>query len=160
VFPLEVLPAISIGASLFHVVISLFVLIAGIIIFNGYINWTSIFIPLIFIPIAFFILGLSWILSSLGVYMRDVGQTIGILTPVLMFLSPVFYSIDALPSRFQSWMMLNPLSFIIEQARAVLIEGVMPNWNLLGIYTLGATVFMWCGYVWFQKTRKGFADVL
>jgi len=133
---------------------------AGIIIFNGYLYWTSIYIFLIFIPLAFFVLGLSWILASLVVYMRDVGQSIGILTSILMFLSHVFYSIDVLPSRFQFWMMLNPLSFIIEQARVVLIEGAMPNWDLLGKYTLGALVFMWFGYVWFQKTRRGFSDVL
>jgi lipopolysaccharide transport system permease protein len=160
VFPLEILPVISIGTSLFHALISLFVLMVAITIFNGHLNWTTILIPLIFIPLVFLIMGLSWILASLGVYMRDVGQTIGILTSVLMFLSPVFYSIDALPPRFQFWLMLNPLSFIIEQARAVLIQGQMPSWDLLGIYTLGALIFMWCGYVWFQKTRKGFADVL
>jgi len=160
VFPLEILPVISLGASFFYAVISLFVLMVGIIIFNGYLYWTSIYIFLIFIPLAFFVLGLSWILASLVVYMRDVGQSIGILTSILMFLSPVFYSIDVLPSRFQFWMMLNPLSFIIEQARVVLIEGAMPNWDLLGKYTLGALVFMWFGYVWFQKTRRGFSDVL
>jgi lipopolysaccharide transport system permease protein len=160
VFPLEVLPVISIGASLFHTAISLCVLMGGLIFFNGYINWTAILVPLIFIPLVFLILGLSWILASLGVYVRDVGQTIGILTSVLMFLSPVFYSIDALPPAFQFWMMLNPLSFIIEQARAVLIQGLIPNWDLLGIYTAGALTFMWCGYVWFQRTRKGLADVL
>lgn len=160
VFPLEILSVVSIGTSLFHALISLFVLMAGIIIFNGYLTWTTIFIPLIFIPLVLFILGLSWILSSLGVYMRDVGQTTGILTSVLMFLSPVFYSIDALPPRFQFWLMLNPLSFIIEQARAVLILGVMPNWGMLGLYTVGALIFMWSGFAWFQKTRRGFADVL
>jgi lipopolysaccharide transport system permease protein len=160
VFPLEILPVISIGTSLFHAVISLFVLMSGLIFFNGHISWATILIPLIFIPLVFLILGLSWILASLAVYMRDVGQTIGILTSVLMFLSPVFYSIDALPPRFQFWLMLNPLSFIIEQARAVLIQEQMPDWGLLGIYTLWALIFMWCGYAWFQKTRKGFADVL
>lgn len=160
VFPLEILTVISIGTSLFHALISFFVLIGSMMIFNGHIAWTTMLMPLILIPLVFLVLGLSWILASLGVYMRDVGQTIGILCSVLMFLSPVFYSIDALPSRFQFWMMLNPLSFIIEQARVVLIQGHMPNWDLLGIYTLGALIFMWFGYAWFQKTRKGFADVL
>lgn len=160
VFPLDILPVISIGSSLFHTVISLFVLLVAIVIFNGYLNWATIFIPLIFIPLIFFILGLAWILASLGVYLRDIGQTIGLLTSALMFLSPVFYSIELLPPRFQFWMRLNPLSFIIKEARAVLIEGVMPSWYLLGIYTLGATIFMWCGFAWFQKTRKGFSDVL
>lgn len=160
VFPLEILPVISIGTSLFHALISLLVLMMAITIFNDHLNWTAILILLIFLPLTFLILGLSWILASLGVYMRDVGQSIGIITAALMFLSPVFYSIDTLPPSFQFWLMLNPLSFIIEQARIVLIQGQMPNWDLLGIYTAGALIFMWCGYAWFQRTRKGFADVL
>ena len=92
--------------------------------------------------------------------MRDVGQTIAILTPVLTFLSPVFYPIDALPVKYQSWMMLNPLSFIIEQARSVLILGMLPNWFGLMSYTIFSLFLTMLGFSWFQKTRKGFADVL
>ena len=99
-------------------------------------------------------------LASLGVYLRDVGQTIGIITTVLMFLAPVFYPITAVPERFRPFIMANPVTFIIEQARDVLIWGNLPNWLGLGTYTLVATIVAWAGYAWFQKTRKGFADVL
>jgi len=92
--------------------------------------------------------------------MRDVGQTINILTTVLMFMSPVFYPVSALPLEFQSVMMLNPLTFIIEQLRGVMIFGQEPNWTGLGAYSLISLLVMWLGYSWFQKTRKGFADVL
>jgi lipopolysaccharide transport system permease protein len=78
----------------------------------------------------------------------------------MLFLSPVFYPVTALPEEFRPWVMANPLSFIIEQAREVLIWGHVPNWTGLGGYTLVATVIAWTGYAWFQKTRKGFADVL
>ena len=100
-------------------------------------------------------LGLAWMLASLGVFLRDVGQTIGIITTVMMFLSPVFYPVTALPEEFRPWIMANPLTFIIEQAREVLIWGHLPDWVGLGIYTLAATVVAWAGYAWFQKTRKG-----
>ncbi len=96
----------------------------------------------------------------MGVFLRDVGQTIGIITTVLMFLSPVFYPVTAVPERFRPFIMANPLTFIIEQAREVLIWGRVPNWIGLGIYSLVATFVAWAGYAWFQKTRKGFADVL
>ena len=99
-------------------------------------------------------------LASIGAFLRDVGQTIGIITTVLMFLSPVFYPVTAVPERFRPFIMANPLTFIIEQAREVLIWGHMPNWLGLSIYTLAATLVTWAGYAWFQKTRKGFADVL
>jgi lipopolysaccharide transport system permease protein len=92
--------------------------------------------------------------------LRDVGQTISLLTTVLMFLSPVFYPVDAVPPRFRPFIMANPLTFIIEQARDVLVWGKMPHWLGLAVYLIAACVVAWVGYAWFQKTRKGFADVL
>lgn len=160
VFPLEILPVISMGAALFHSLISVGVLLAAFVLFNGYLHWTVILVPLVFLPLVFLALGLSWILASLGVFLRDVGQTIGIVTSVLMFLSPVFYPISAVPERFRPFIMANPLTFIIEQAREVLVWGHTPDWAGLGAYTLAATVIAWGGFAWFQKTRKGFADVL
>lgn len=160
VFPLEILPVIAMGATLFHSLISLGVLLAAFALFNGYLHWTAIFTPLVLLPLVILTLGLAWMLASLGVFLRDVGQTIGILTTVLMFLSPVFYPVTAVPERFRPFIMANPLTFIIEQARAVLIWGQLPNWSGLGIYTLAAAAIAWAGYAWFQKTRKGFADVL
>ncbi|MDO9104109.1 MAG: ABC transporter permease [Methylovulum sp.] len=160
VFPIEILPVIVTGAALFHGLISLVVLLAAFTVFNGYLNWTVIFIPLVLLPLIILITGLAWMLASIGVFLRDVGQTIGIITTVLMFLSPVFYPVTAVPERFRPFIMANPLTFIIEQSREVLIWGHLPNWIGLGIYTLAAVVIAWAGYAWFQKTRKGFADVL
>lgn len=160
VFPLEILPVIATGAALFHNLISLGVLLAAFGIFNGYLHWTAVFTPLVLLPLVILATGLSWMLASLGVFLRDVGQTIAIITTVLMFLSPVFYPVTAVPERFRPFIMANPLTFIIEQARDVLIWGHMPNWLGLGAYTLAAVAIAWAGYAWFQKTRKGFADVL
>jgi lipopolysaccharide transport system permease protein len=160
VFPLEILPAIAMGAALFHSLISLGVLLAAFALFNGYLHWTAIFTPLVLLPLVILTLGLAWMLASLGVFLRDVGQTIGIITMVMMFLSPVFYPVTALPEKFRPWLMANPLTYIIEQAREVLVWGHLPEWSGLGIYTLAGTAVAWAGYAWFQKTRKGFADVL
>ncbi len=160
IFPLEILPVIAMGAALFHSLISLCVLLAAFALFNSYLPWTVIFTPLVLLPLIILTTGLAWILAAMGVYLRDVGQTIGIITTVLMFLSPVFYPVTAVPERFRVFIMANPLTFIIEQTREVLIWGHLPNWAGLGIYTLAATIIAWAGYALFQKTRKGFADVL
>lgn len=160
VFPIEILPVISVCAALFHAFISLAVLLLAFLIFNQYLHWTVIFIPLVILPLIVIITGLAWILASLGVFLRDVSQTIGVLTTVLMFLSPVFYPITAVPERFRPFILANPLTFIIEQSREVLIWGRLPNWSGLIAYLMVATVIAWIGYAWFQKTRKGFADVL
>lgn len=160
VFPLEILPVIALGVALFHSAISAGVLLAAFALFNGYLHWTAIFAPIVLLPLVILTLGLGWMLASLGVFLRDVGQTIGIITTVLMFLSPVFYPVTAVPERFRPWIIANPLTFMIEQARDVLIWGHLPKWSGLGIYTLTAIAVAWAGYAWFQKTRKGFADVL
>jgi lipopolysaccharide transport system permease protein len=160
IFPIEILPVVAMGAALFHSLISLGVLLIAFALFNGYLHWTAILTPLVFLPLVILTTGIAWMLASLGVFLRDVGQTIGIITTVLMFLSPVFYPVTAVPERFRPFIMANPLTFIIEQAREVLIWGHLPNWFGLSIYTLVAVGIAWIGYMWFQKTRKGFADVL
>jgi lipopolysaccharide transport system permease protein len=160
IFPLEILPVISMGAALFHSLVSLTVLLIAFVIFNSHLYWTVIFTPLVLLPLVILSLGCAWVLASLGVFIRDVGQTIGIITTVMMFLSPVFFPVTSLPEAYRPFIMANPLTFIIEQAREVLIWGHPPNWTGLGIYALAATAVAWTGYAWFQKTRKGFADVL
>lgn len=160
VFPLELLPIISMGSAIFHALVSLLILVATFLLVNGYLPWTALYLPLVFAPLIILSLGFSWFLASIGVFVRDVGQTVGLLTTVLMFVSPIFYPLSSLPEEFQGWIALSPVSFIIEQARAVLIFGKAPDWMGLRLYTLVAIIIMWLGYAWFQKTRKGFADVL
>ena len=160
VFPLELLSVSSLLSVIFHTIISIVVLLIAFVLFNGYLHWTVVLIPVVLFPLIIFTLGISWLLSSLGVFLRDVGQTISIIVTVLMFLSPIFYPISALPKDFQPIIMLNPLTFIIEQSRNVLIWGKLPDFMGLAIYSVIALVIMWLCYVWFQKTRKGFADVL
>lgn len=160
VFPLEILPLIVMGAALFHAMISLAVLLSAFFLLNGYLHWTALLLPLVLMPLLILIMGLAWILASLGVFLRDVGQFVTILTTVLTFLSPIFYPVSAVPEAARVFIMANPLTFIIEQSREVLLWGHLPDWSGLGLYTLVALVFAWAGFVWFQKTRKGFADVL
>ena len=160
VFPLEILPVISVGAALFHATISLAVLVCATVAIDGRLTWTAVYIFPILFPLVVLTTGLAWILASLGVFLRDVSQTIVLLTTVLTFLSPVFYPASAVPTIYRPYIMANPLTFVIEQARDVLIWGNQPDWSGLGLYSLAALCVAWAGYAWFQKTRKGFADVL
>lgn len=160
VFPLEILPIVSMCTALFHSGVSLTVLLGAIFLMDGNLSLTMLYLPLVVLPYIIFVQGLAWILASLGVYLRDVGQTIGIVTTVMLFLSPVFFPVSALPEDLRPLMLANPLTFIIEQVRDVLIWGRTPDWIGLGLYSLMALLTAWIGYAWFQRTRKGFADVL
>lgn len=160
VFPLEVLPIVTAGVALFHAAISLAVLLGAVFVISGSIPWTAVLLPLVLFPLLMLTLGVAWWLASLGVFLRDVGQVVGLLTTVLLFLSPVFFPITSVPEFFRPWMQANPLTFAIEQSRAVLIFGEAPDWQAWLLNTVAAGVVGWAGYAWFQKTRKGFADVL
>lgn len=160
VFPLEILPVVSVGAALFHCAASLAVLLMAFLIFNGYLHSTILLVPLVLLPLVVLTLGFAWIFASLGVFVRDVGQAMGMFTTIMLFLSPVFFPVTALPEIYRPFIMANPLTFIIEQAREVLIWGRSPDWTGLLLYTAVAAAVAWSGYAWFQKTRKGFADVL
>jgi lipopolysaccharide transport system permease protein len=159
-FPLEILPLISLGSALFHTTISTGVWLIFYILFFGSPPLTVLLFPVVIAPLLLFVLGLSWLFASLGVYLRDVAQVIGIITTALMFLSPVFYPASALPQRYATVLRLNPLTSVIEQTRDVLIWGRPPQINVLSIEIAVGALLAWAGFAWFQKTRKGFADVL
>lgn len=160
VFPLEILPVVAMGASVFNALVSLVIWLLAYILLIGIPHPTALLLPLVILPFVIGILGASWFLASLGVFLRDVSQTVGILTTALMFLAPVFYSTRNLPPQFKPVILANPATFIIEQARAVLVWGRMPDWAGLGLYLLVSLLVAWLGFWWFQRTRKGFADVL
>ena len=160
VFPLEVLPVVSMGAALFHGLVSMVVWFIFYLIFFGVPPVTALLFPMVFLPLILLTLGLSWLLASLGVYLRDVSQVVTVLTGVLMFMSPVFYPISALPPEFQGVLLMNPLTASIEMLRGVVYWGRVPGIEIyFGNLALGI-ISAWIGFFWFQKTRKGFADVL
>jgi len=160
IFPLEILPVIALGSALFHMLISMVVLLCAILLLGTGLSWTALLFPLVIFPLLLATLGLAWFLAALGVYVRDIAQVTGMVTTVLMFLSPVFYPVSSLPAKYQFWIHLNPLTFVIEESRKVLVFGQLPNLTGWAIYLIASIAIAWLGFVWFQKTRKGFADVL
>jgi len=160
VFPLEILPWVAMGSALFHALVSLAVWAVFYLLVYAGIHWTAVLFPLVILPLVLATMGIAWILTSLGVFVRDITQVIGILTTVLLFLSPIFYPVSALPQQYQMLLHLNPLTFMIEEARAVLIWGRLPDWAGWAVYFAISLAIAWIGFWWFQKTRKGFADVI
>jgi len=160
VFPLEILPCVVLGAGLFQAGISFVVWLIFSLVVAGFPPLTIVFLPLLLLPLMLYIIGLTWFLAALGVYLRDVAQIVAILTMTLMFLTPLFYPITAIPEQYRVYIYANPLTFIVEQVRAVAYFGTPVNWLGLVVLTIGGFVVAWAGYFWFQKTRKGFADVI
>jgi lipopolysaccharide transport system permease protein len=160
VFPIDCLPWVLLGAALFHAAASLAVLLLANAVLRGVVPWTAVLLPIVLLPLLLLALGLAWALAALGVYLRDIGHLVNALLTVLLFLSPVFYPASSLPEPIHRLIMLNPLTAVLESARAVLLWGQQPDWLLLLPCTLVAALVAWLGWLWFDRTRSGFADVL
>jgi lipopolysaccharide transport system permease protein len=160
VFPLEILPFVKLLSALTNAVFSLVVLFVGILIFNHFIHWTALLLPLIWLPIIMFTLGCGYFLASLGVFVRDMGTVIGVLTTILFFLTPIFYPISAVPEQFRIYCRINPIAIFVEDARRIVLWGLFPDWPwfFFGVALSAAVLIL--GFVWFMKSKKAFADVI
>lgn len=160
VFPLEILPMVALGSALVHLAIGFCVWGAFYVVVFGLPQASALLLPLVLLPLLLFTLGLSWFLASIGVYLRDTGQVVGIATTALLFLSPVFYPLTALPADLRPFLRLNPLTASIEQVRGALFWGISPEPLGFLLLLMGALCIAWAGFAWFQGTRKGFGDVI
>lgn len=160
VFPLEVLPWVSIGSALFHSGVSLIVWLSAYTLLFGLPHITALLLPIVIVPLLLSTIGISWALASLGVFLRDVTQLISIISTSLMFLSPIFYPVTALPEKYRPLLYINPMTPVVEQTRAMLYWGLVPDGRITLCYFAASLLIAWIGFAWFQKTRKGFADVI
>ncbi|HSF20321.1 MAG TPA: ABC transporter permease [Vicinamibacteria bacterium] len=159
-FPLYVLPVVITISALAHAILSFVILVVAVWIAWGFVNWTLVLLPISLFPLVMLCLGVSWFLSALGVFVRDISHVTNLLITALLFLSPIFYPVSAIPLWLQPLHQLNPLSIIIEQVRAVTIWGRTPDWFQLAAVSALTFGLALCGYAWFERTREGFADVM
>lgn len=160
IFPLEILPWVNLCSSIFQSLVSLIAWLVCYIVMFGSPQLTLFWLPIIFVPLILFTMGLSWFFASLGTYLRDIGQIVGVATTALLFLTPIFYPLSAIPEKYRQIIYLNPLAVITENTRNVLIWGKLPDFGDLMLLTVTCGFVFVIGFAWFQKTRKGFADVV
>jgi lipopolysaccharide transport system permease protein len=160
IFPLEILPWVSLGTALFHACVSLVVWVTAYTILVQAPPLTFFLLPPLLVPFSLLIVGLSWGIASLGVFLRDISQVMSLVVTALMFMSPIFYPVSAVPEDYRFLIYLNPLTPMVEQARDVMYWGRLPDPRVVVIYFAVSIITAWVGFAWFQKTRKGFADVL
>jgi lipopolysaccharide transport system permease protein len=160
VFPLEILPVSVMGSALIHSLIGLGIVLAGLLISSGELHWTLLYLPLVYLPLVAFTLGVSWFLASLGVFVRDVRNFVGVIVQILFFLTAIFYPLSAVPEAVRLLFRLNPLATIVDNFRRVVVWGLPPDWPWLGGVTLVSGLVMMGGYMWFMKIKRAFADVI
>jgi len=160
IFPLEILPPIQVLTT-FALGMAWFVLLLlGAYFILGFVGWTMLLLPIVLLPLMVFTLGVSYLVASLGVFVRDTQYVVGVVLQILFFATPIFYPVSAVPSELRWVLNWNPLTVFIEQARKVFLYGRLPDWAFLGWAALAALIVLQFGYFFFVRTKRGFADVL
>jgi len=160
VFPLEILPIAILAGNLVNVLMAFVVLVCVILAYEVPLHWTALLVPLVWMPFIIMLAGLSLLVASLGVFIRDIGQVLGFMMTILLFGSSILFPPELMPEAVRPLLLLNPLTLPVDATRDVLLWGTLPNWELLGYYSIGSVATLWIGAWWFLRTKRGFAEVM
>jgi lipopolysaccharide transport system permease protein len=160
VFPLEILPLVLVISSLASEMVALAPLILAACIYLHAVPYTLIFLPLIMLSQTMFVLGLSWLLAALGVFVQDIKHAISLTLSVWMYATPIVYPEKYIPKALHFLVWLNPMAGIVGDYRRVMLQQVPPDWTMFASYTIVAFFLFLGGFYFFDKTKRSFADVI
>lgn len=160
VFPVEILSWVLVGTASVKYAASLALLVIFLLFVTGGLPPAILMLPLVLAPFVTMLLGISWYLSAIGTYLRDLNQLVQAIGPVLMFISPIFYSIDQVPETARIIFWANPLTFILETMRGLLFFDTPVNWSAYAIYWMVAIAVFLSGFAFFKRAGRQFADVI
>jgi lipopolysaccharide transport system permease protein len=159
VFPLETLPVYIAISGLFTQVIGTIILVVIVLVTRFQLHWTLVFLPLLMLLQLMLTIGLSWFVSSLGVFIKDISHIVGLVLLALMFLTPIMYPESMVPERFR-FILLNPMATLVSSYRLVIIEGQQPDFVRLTILSFFIIAIFCAGYEFFGRAKTAFSDVI
>lgn len=159
-FPREIMPLSSVAAAIFDFLMAGIIFLVMMFFYNTPVTINLLFLLLILPSLALLTTGFSFFFAAINVLYRDVRFVLPILLQMLLYITPIIYSIDQVPEKYRIYILLNPLSGLIESFRQVTVMGVAPSSQLLA-YCCGLSVIVFLGgYFYFKKKEKVFADVI
>lgn len=159
VFPLETLPVYLALSGLLTQIIGSVILIILVFITRLQLHWTLVFLPVLMFLQLLLTIGLSWIISSLGVFIRDISHITGLVLLAWMFLTPIMYPESMVPERFR-FILINPIATLVSSYRLVIIEGQLPDFVRLTMLSFFIIAVFCAGYEFFGRAKTAFADVI
>ena len=159
-FPREILPLSVVTSGAVNFLISTIIIIVFLFISGLGITKYALFYPMILIIQYILQLGISFIVSAITVYFRDLEHIIGIILMAAFYATPIVYKIEQLPPTLQTLMLLNPMTHVINGYRAIFYTQQLPGFRSLGILTVASLILTVLGYLLFRKLQKGFAEEL
>jgi lipopolysaccharide transport system permease protein len=148
------------GTAVFHCLVAFFPLAIGLVLMHGTFPIAILYLPLFVTPLALAVCGISWVLAAIGVFIRDIQQALGPGVTILMFLSALFYPIQAVPEQARHLLALNPMITLIDNARRAIVWGLTPDYVAMAYLAAGGVLLFFVGYIVFSRCRSAFADVI
>lgn len=158
IFPVEILPLVPLGSALIHAAFNLVILVAALAWFADLTTGLAL-LPILVLPVILLALGLAWFLAAWGVFIKDMTQIVPLFVQMLLFLSPVFYPVSAVPEALRPLYALNPIGAVVEATRATIIDAPLP-WSAWLVSLLASLIAFLLGLAFFHHARGEFADAL
>jgi lipopolysaccharide transport system permease protein len=160
IFPLETLPVAQAFSAVGNQLFASIALLLAVVVIEHRLALTFLWLPVLLIPQLLIAIGGGWLLASLGVFLRDIVQGVSLVLTAWLYLTPIIYPESIVPPRFSRVIQLNPFTALVRNYRRIFLENQNPDWAGLGYFTIIALLVFFCGYWWFARTRKNFADVI
>lgn len=161
VFPLALLPLVPVCSAFVESTLGMMCLIVLVGLTTKTVHFTLWLLPLIWIPQLLFTAGLSYLVAGLTVFLRDIPQTLVVLTNLWFYLTPIVYPITVIPEKFRQWVFwLNPMTTIAEIYRELILSGTVKHLGEWGIVSLFSLIVFYGGLLVYRRLRPAFADVL
>ena len=157
-FPREILPLSVVTSEAINFVISTIIILAFVLGYGMGISKFIIFYPLVLLIQYFLLIGISFIVSSVTVYFRDLQHFISIVLQLLFYATPIVYAPDSIPVNFQWILQYNPMTYIINGYRDIFYYQQMPDFVSLLMVLVGSIILCVIGYLIFNKLQKRFAE--
>jgi ABC-2 type transport system permease protein len=160
VFPLEILPLTTVITSLVQSVFGVGAVMLVLMVLEQRLNWTVLLLPLVFVLQLLFTLGLGYLMAVVGTYLPDIRETLRAVVRVTFFITPILWPTDRLPEDWQFVVDYNPLAFLVEAYRNLILDGELPGGMATLYFSLFTLVLVTVGLVLFNRVKHNFADLL
>ncbi len=160
VFPSEVLPVYPVVSGIVNELIGFGILLTALVATAHAFSSAMLFLPVILLLQFTLTMGLAWIIAGTTVFVRDLGQILGVILTFWIFLTPIFYTVSLVPAQMRFLLAINPMYALVEGYRSLILKGQLPPWQSLAFLTLCASVAFLVGYRAFTRMQPAFADVI
>ena len=160
IFPSEILPVYPVIVGIVNELIGFSLLFIALLVSGHPIGPVILALPAILVLQFVLTTGLAWLVAGTTVFIRDLGQILGLILTLGIFLTPIFYTSSLVPQGLRPLLNANPMFLLVEAYRSLILRGQFPAWGSMAMLALFALVVNWLGYRVFVRMQPAFADVL